>query len=114
MRISDWSSDVCSSDLEDWDKAEDELRRAVVEAGMATPEYGWAELPGEGAFYAPKLEWPLTDAIGRNWQVGTIQSARVLPDRLNASSTGEDVARPRPVMLHSALLGASAPIIAIL
>ena len=59
---------------------------AVKDAGLATEEYGWEELPGEGAFYAPKLEWHLTDAIGRTWQVGTIQSDRVLPERLDASS----------------------------
>ncbi|WP_298891438.1 threonine--tRNA ligase, partial [uncultured Sphingomonas sp.] len=61
-----------------WDQAENELRDAVAAAGLNTPEYGWEELPGEGAFYAPKLEWHLTDAIGRTWQVGTIQSDRVL------------------------------------
>ena len=64
---------------EDWDKAEEELRQAVQAAGMATEEFGWEELPGEGAFYAPKLEWHLKDAIGRTWQVGTLQSDRVLP-----------------------------------
>src|SRR4029450_8184974 len=69
---------------EDWDKAESELRDAVVEAGMATEHFGWQELPGEGALYAPKLEWHLTDAIGRTWQVGTIQSDRMLPERLDA------------------------------
>ena len=90
---------------EDWDKSEEELRNAVIEAGMATPEYGWEELPGEGAFYAPKLEWHLTDAIGRTWQVGTIQSDRVLPERLDASYVGEDGERHRPVMLHRAVLG---------
>lgn len=89
----------------DWDKAENELRDAVVQAGLATEEYGWAELPGEGAFYAPKLEWHLTDAIGRTWQVGTIQSDRVLPERLDASYVGEDGARHRPVMLHRAIFG---------
>ena len=89
----------------DWDQAEDELRNAVVEAGMATDEYGWEELPGEGAFYAPKLEWHLTDAIGRTWQVGTIQSDRVLPERLDASYVGEDGERHRPVMLHRAIFG---------
>jgi len=68
---------------EDWDKAENELRNAVVAAGMANEEFGWEELPGEGAFYAPKLEWHLKDAIGRTWQVGTIQSDRVLPERLD-------------------------------
>ena len=89
----------------DWDKAEDELRNAVIEAGMATEDYGWEELPGEGAFYAPKLEWHLTDAIGRTWQVGTIQSDRVLPERLDASYVGEDGERHRPVMLHRAVIG---------
>ena len=84
---------------------EAELRQAVVEAGLATEEYGWEELPGEGAFYAPKLEWHLTDAIGRTWQVGTIQSDRVLPERLDASYLGEDGERHRPVMLHRAILG---------
>ena len=58
----------------DWDKAEAELREAVVRAGMATDAYGWEELPGDGAFYAPKLEWHLTDAIGRTWQVGDRKS----------------------------------------
>jgi threonyl-tRNA synthetase len=90
---------------EDWDKAESELREAVVSAGMATPEFGWEELPGEGAFYAPKLEWHLTDAIGRTWQVGTIQSDRVLPERLDASYVGEDGQKHRPVMLHRAIFG---------
>lgn len=88
-----------------WDQAEDELRNAVQEAGLAAPEYGWEELPGEGAFYAPKLEWHLTDAIGRTWQVGTIQSDRVLPERLDASYVGEDGDRHRPVMLHRAIFG---------
>ncbi|WP_309601311.1 threonine--tRNA ligase, partial [Sphingomonas sp.] len=89
----------------DWDKAESELRAAVEASGRATAEYGWEELPGEGAFYAPKLEFHLTDAIGRTWQVGTIQSDRVLPDRLDASYVGEDGERHRPVMLHRAILG---------
>jgi threonyl-tRNA synthetase len=90
---------------EDWDKAENELRNAVVNAGLATEEYGWEELPGEGAFYAPKLEWHLTDAIGRTWQVGTLQSDRVLPERLDASYIGEDGGKHRPVMLHRAIFG---------
>ena len=98
----------------DWDKAENELRDAVVRAGLATPEYGWEELPGEGAFYAPKLEWHLTDAIGRTWQVGTIQSDRVLPERLDASYIGEDGARHRPVMLHRAIFGSYERFIGIL
>src|SRR3546814_134055 len=91
--------------VEMWDKAEAELREAVERAGMATEEYGWEELPGEGAFYAPKLEFHLTDAIGRTWQCGTIQSDRVMPDRLDASYVGEDGERHRPVMLHRAILG---------
>ncbi|WP_354307800.1 threonine--tRNA ligase [Sphingomonas trueperi] len=97
-----------------WDQAENELRDAVVAAGLATPEYGWEELPGEGAFYAPKLEWHLTDAIGRTWQVGTIQSDRVLPERLDASYVGEDGERHRPVMLHRAIFGSYERFIGIL
>jgi threonyl-tRNA synthetase len=98
----------------DWDKAEQELRDAVVEAGMATDEYGWEELPGEGAFYAPKLEWHLTDAIGRTWQVGTIQSDRVLPERLDATYIGEDGEKHRPIMLHRAIFGSYERFIGIL
>jgi len=98
----------------DWDKAEEELRNAVREAGLATEEYGWEELPGEGAFYAPKLEWHLTDAIGRTWQVGTIQSDRVLPDRLDATYVGEDGSKHRPVMLHRAIFGSYERFIGIL
>ncbi|TRD11244.1 threonine--tRNA ligase [Erythrobacter insulae] len=99
---------------EDWDKAEQELRDAVAEAGMATEEFGWEELPGEGAFYAPKLEWHLTDAIGRTWQVGTIQSDRVLPERLDATFIGEDGGKHRPVMLHRAIFGSYERFIGIL
>ena len=99
---------------EDWDKAEAELREAVVEAGMANEEFGWEELPGEGAFYAPKLEWHLTDAIGRTWQVGTIQSDRVLPERLDASFIGEDGQKHRPIMLHRAIFGSYERFIGIL
>ncbi|MCT2557750.1 threonine--tRNA ligase [Tsuneonella sp. YG55] len=98
----------------DWDKAEQELRDAVAEAGMANDDYGWEELPGEGAFYAPKLEWHLTDAIGRTWQVGTIQGDRVLPERLDASYVGEDGERHRPVMLHRAIFGSYERFIGIL
>jgi threonyl-tRNA synthetase len=98
----------------DWDKAEAELRQAVIDAGLATEEYGWEELPGEGAFYAPKLEWHLTDAIGRTWQVGTIQSDRVLPERLDASYVGEDGEKHRPVMLHRAIFGSYERFIGIL
>ncbi len=98
----------------DWDRAEQELRDAVAEAGMDNAEYGWEELPGEGAFYAPKLEWHLTDAIGRTWQVGTIQGDRVLPERLDASYVGEDGEKHRPVMLHRAIFGSYERFIGIL
>lgn len=97
-----------------WDKAEQELRDAVERAGLASDEYGWEELPGEGAFYAPKLEWHLTDAIGRTWQVGTIQSDRMLPERLDASYIGEDGEKHRPVMLHRAIFGSYERFIGIL
>jgi threonyl-tRNA synthetase len=97
-----------------WDKAEAELRNAVIAAGLATDEFGWEELPGEGAFYAPKLEWHLTDAIGRTWQVGTIQSDRLMPERLDASYVGEDGAKHRPVMLHRAIFGSYERFIGIL
>ena len=97
-----------------WDMAETELRAAVAAAGLNTQEFGWEELPGEGAFYAPKLEWHLTDAIGRTWQVGTIQSDRVLPERLDASYIGEDGEKHRPVMLHRAIFGSYERFIGIL
>ncbi len=88
-----------------WDWAEQSLRDAVAATGRDTADYGWEELPGEGAFYAPKLEFHLTDAIGRTWQVGTIQTDTVLPERLDASYVGEDGNRHRPIMLHRAILG---------
>ena len=81
------------------------MRDAVAATGRNRPDFGWEELPGEGAFYAPKLEWHLTDAIGRTWQVGTMQTDTVLPERLDASYVGEDGERHRPVMLHRAILG---------
>jgi threonyl-tRNA synthetase len=93
----------------DWDKAEQELRDALMANGLE-----WEELPGEGAFYAPKLEWHLTDAIGRTWQVGTIQSDRVLPERLDANYIGEDGEKHRPVMLHRAIFGSYERFIGIL
>ena len=99
---------------EDWDKAEAELREAVVAAGMANDEFGWEELPGEGAFYAPKLEWHLKDAIGRTWQVGTLQSDRVLPERLDATYVGEDGQKHRPMMFHRAIFGSYERFIGIL
>jgi threonyl-tRNA synthetase len=97
-----------------WDWAEQSLRDAVKAAGRDSERYGWEELPGEGAFYAPKLEFHLTDAIGRTWQVGTIQTDTVLPDRLDASYVAEDGQRHRPVMLHRAILGSFERFIGIL
>ncbi len=88
-----------------WDWSEASLRDAVVATGRATAQFGWEELPGEGAFYAPKLEFHLTDAIGRKWQCGTLQTDTVLPERLDASYIGEDGEKHRPVMLHRAILG---------
>jgi threonyl-tRNA synthetase len=97
-----------------WDWSEQSLRDAVAVTGRNTSEWGWEELPGEGAFYAPKLEFHLTDAIGRTWQVGTMQTDTVLPERLDASYIGEDGARHRPVMLHRAILGSFERFIGIL
>ena len=85
---------------ETWDRAETALKDACATAGV---EY---ELnPGEGAFYGPKLEFVLRDAIGRDWQCGTLQVDFVLPERLDATYIGEDSSRQRPVMLHRAILG---------
>jgi threonyl-tRNA synthetase len=97
-----------------WDWSEQSLRDAVAVTGRNTPEWGWEELPGEGAFYAPKLEFHLTDAIGRTWQVGTMQTDTVLPERLDASYVGEDGERHRPIMLHRAILGSYERFIGIL
>ena len=83
-----------------WDKAEHALMSATEAAG-----YAYELNPGEGAFYGPKLEFVLTDAIGRDWQCGTLQVDFVLPERLDATYIGEDGARHRPVMLHRAVLG---------
>ena len=83
-----------------WDKAEDALQDATKAAELDTTLN-----PGEGAFYGPKLEFVLTDAIGRDWQCGTLQVDFVLPERLDAEYVGEDGNRHRPVMLHRAILG---------
>lgn len=92
-----------------WDKAESALMDAVKAIGLDV------ELnPGEGAFYGPKLEFVLTDAIGRDWQCGTHQVDFVLPERLDAVYVGEDGARHRPVMLHRAILGSFERFIGIL
>ncbi|MBX3699826.1 MAG: threonine--tRNA ligase [Dokdonella sp.] len=83
-----------------WDKAEDALRAALRKAGAQ-----WTELPGEGAFYGPKIEYHLRDAIGRDWQLGTMQVDFSMPGRLGAEYVGEDSARHTPVMLHRAIVG---------
>ena len=83
-----------------WDRAETALAEALTAAGL---EFDYAE--GEGAFYGPKLEFHLTDAIGRTWQAGTFQLDYVLPERLEAVYIGEDGERHRPVMLHRAVFG---------
>jgi threonyl-tRNA synthetase len=94
---------------EGWDKAEGLLMEATTAAGI---QY---ELnPGEGAFYGPKLEFVLRDAIGRDWQCGTLQVDFVLPERLDASYVGSDGAKHRPVMLHRAILGSLERFIGIL
>ncbi|HSF63702.1 MAG TPA: threonine--tRNA ligase [Paracoccaceae bacterium] len=94
---------------ETWDKAEAALSNATRAAG-----YDFELNPGEGAFYGPKLEFVLTDAIGRDWQCGTLQVDFVLPERLDATYIGEDGARHRPVMLHRATLGSFERFIGIL
>ena len=86
-----------------WDHAESALADALIASGL---KFDYA--PGEGAFYGPKLEFHLTDAIGRTWQCGTFQLDYVLPERLDASYVGEDGARHRPVMLHRAVFGSFA------
>ena len=92
-----------------WDKAEAALIEAVEETGL-----DYSLNPGEGAFYGPKLEFVLRDAIGRDWQCGTLQVDFVLPERLDASYIGEDGAKHRPVMLHRAILGSFERFLAIL
>ena len=92
-----------------WDKAEAALRQATEAASLK-----WTHNPGEGAFYGPKLEFVLRDAIGRDWQCGTLQVDFVLPERLDANYIGEDGAKHRPVMLHRAILGSFERFIGIL
>ena len=92
--------EVRAGDDATWDKAEAALRDATAAADLET-----VLNPGEGAFYGPKLEFVLRDAIGRDWQCGTLQVDFVLPERLDAEYVAEDGARHRPVMLHRAILG---------
>ena len=100
---------VRSGDDATWDKAEAALKDAVEEAGLS-----YSFNPGEGAFYGPKLEFVLRDAIGRDWQCGTFQVDFVLPERLGANYIGEDGEKHRPVMLHRAILGSFERFLAIL
>ena len=83
-----------------WDKAEDALRAALSSCGVQ-----WQELPGEGAFYGPKIEYHLKDAIGRTWQLGTMQVDFMMPGRLGAEYVDEQSQRRHPVMLHRAIVG---------
>lgn len=92
-----------------WDKAENGLRSALKACGVE-----WEELPNEGAFYGPKVEYHIKDALGRSWQCGTIQLDFVLPERLGAEYVTEDNGRARPVMLHRAILGSLERFIGIL
>ena len=92
-----------------WDKAEDALRSALRSAGVA-----WEELPGEGAFYGPKIEYHLKDAIGRTWQLGTMQVDFMMPGRLGAEYVDEHSQRRHPVMLHRAIVGSMERFIGIL
>jgi threonyl-tRNA synthetase len=92
--------DLRFGDDETWTIAEDTLERAANAAGVQVER-----IANEGAFYGPKLEFHLRDAIGRTWQCGTLQLDYVLPERLDASYIGEDGAKHRPVMLHRAILG---------
>ncbi|MCZ6637270.1 MAG: threonine--tRNA ligase [Alphaproteobacteria bacterium] len=92
-----------------WDKAEASLKEAVAATGLDV-----IFNPGDGAFYGPKIEFVLRDAIGREWQCGTLQVDFVLPERLDASYVGEDGGRHRPVMLHRAILGSLERFIGIL
>ena len=92
-----------------WDKAEQGLREALTACDVE-----WDELPGEGAFYGPKIEYHVKDALGRSWQCGTLQLDFVLPERLDAEYVTENNDRARPVMLHRAILGSLERFIGIL
>jgi len=94
---------------EQWDKAEEALRAALRACGAK-----WTELPGEGAFYGPKIEYHLKDSLGRAWQVGTMQVDFMMPQRLGAEFVDEHSARRTPVMLHRAIVGSMERFIGIL
>ncbi len=108
VKFSDRPANRAGSDAV-WDRAEAALMDACLAAGLE-----FTLNPGEGAFYGPKLEFVLRDALGRDWQCGTLQVDFVLPERLDASYIGEDGQRHRPVMLHRAILGSLERFIAIL
>ena len=92
-----------------WDRAEDALRKALASAGVK-----WEELPGEGAFYGPKIEYHMKDSIGRAWQVGTMQVDFMMPERLGAEYVDEHSQKRHPVMLHRAIVGSMERFIGIL
>ncbi len=92
-----------------WDRAEEALRAALTRAGVA-----WQELPGEGVFYGPKIEYHMHDSIGRDWQVGTMQVDFMMPERLGAEYVDEHSNRQHPVMLHRAIVGSMERFIGIL
>ena len=92
-----------------WDKAEESMREA-----LRACDVDWEELPGEGAFYGPKIEYHIRDALSRSWQCGTLQLDFMLPERLNAEYVADDGSRRRPVMLHRAVLGSLERFIGIL
>ena len=92
-----------------WDRAEDALRKALSSAGVQ-----WEELPGEGAFYGPKIEYHMKDSIGRAWQVGTMQVDFMMPERLGAEYVDENSQKRHPVMLHRAIVGSMERFIGIL
>jgi threonyl-tRNA synthetase len=108
VKFSDRPAVRAGSD-ETWDRAEAALKHAVEVAGLP-----YTLNPGEGAFYGPKLEFVLRDAIGRDWQCGTLQVDFVLPERLDATYVGEDSQKHRPAMLHRAILGSFERFIGIL
>jgi threonyl-tRNA synthetase len=92
-----------------WDRAENALREALKACDVE-----WTELPGEGAFYGPKVEYHLKDSIGRSWQCGTMQTDFLMPGRLGAEYVAQDDTRKVPVMLHRAIVGSLERFIGIL
>lgn len=100
---------VYAGSIEVWDKAEEELKSAIEATNLP-----YDLNPGEGAFYGPKLEFVLKDAIGRDWQCGTLQLDFVLPERLDTNYIGSDGAKHRPAMIHRAILGSMERFIGVL